>query len=390
MPRKYERNVGGSLLSGDLLSMLGGPSIGMTKMPLESLFDAALGKGAFQNFRNTGTKMLMDTVLKGVSDGALKGVLGKGRPRGRPRKCMCGSGLSGGVLGCLNCFRRSRSVGFHPSEHNASHETSPEAIAFKGQKGKKYAKQFVPDFAEFAAQATSARNAAERAHDMTLAPIYTDIGPGVGEQRRAAGRPRKHKVLKACHHKHQNKCKCPCVEGGAGPMDFLHALDLPNTSQKLANSALEVLMKRVLAGGSQPYDAPLMLGPRMIGGHWYDYINPAWYFKKTMQKVVEPVLHATHIDRVVNAIPGVNLVAAMTGATKMHGAPPPPAAAAPAATKPTGAGRKVKVIGDDNILVQDLEGGRKKSKAKPKDAEYYRQRYARRKAEKEMMKVKVI
>jgi len=185
--------------------------------------------------------------------------------------------------------------------------------------------------------------------------------------------------------------------------------------------------------------------------------------------VVEPVLHATHIDRVVNAIPGVNLVAALTGATKMHGAPPPAASATPTTTKPAGAGRprgrprKVKVIGDDNILVQDLEGGavpnfeamsvsklrkiykalddrpqetkdqliesivpyftseapappaprqrrqrtpamsqspsppptgsgRKKSAAKPKDAAYYRERYARRKAAKaaDAMKVKVI
>lgn len=282
MSRKYERKVGGSLLSGDLLSMLGGPSIGMTAMPLQGIFDAVLGPGAFNNFRNTGTKMLLDTVVKGATDGALKGAIGKGR------------------------------------------------------------------------------------------------------------------LVKACSHKYQSKCKCPTISGGAGPMDFFHALDLPGTGQKLANSAMEVLMKRILAGGSQPYDAPLMLGPRMVGGRWTDYINPAWYFKKTMQKVVEPVLHGTHLDKVVGAIPGVNLVAAMTGAIKPPGMPSAPPAAAAAATKPTGAGRGrgrprkgVKVVGNENTLVQDLEGGRKKSNAKPKDAAYYRKRYARRKVEKEM-KVKII
>jgi hypothetical protein len=275
------------------------------------------------------------------------------------------------------------------------------------------------------------------------------------------GRPRKQQVMKACSHKHQNKCKCPCIEGGAGPLDFLQALDMPGTGQKLVNSALEVFLKRALAGGgSQPLNAPVMIGGKFTFG---DFINPLWYFKKTMQKVVQPVLRATKLDKVVNAIPGVNLVAAMTGATKMPSmpAPPPAAAAPPAAPAAAGSGkrgrgrpRKVKVVGDENILVQDLEGGAipnfeqmsvgklrkiykalddrpaeskdqliesivpyftpdaprgrprtrtpamsrspsptgsgKKSKAKPKDAAYYRERYARRKAEKEMMKVKVI
>jgi len=463
MPRKYERKVGGALLSGDLLSMLGGPSLGMTAMPLESLFDAALGKGAFQNFRNTGTKMLMDTVLKGMTDGALKG---KGRPRGRPRKhkCMCGGALSGGMLGCLNCFKRGQTARITPAdgpggqslEYHLGNERRtdgqresnlrqtnpmfgsfldemipPQYVALQDQAANPNALYSVVP-AGYAAQAginpgkaaaadyeimtprprsaavsrpsdkptlsakTSAQvkqqiksDAQQLIEDLEFARLIDATRLPLQPPKKEGGR-RMHKqqVMKACSHKHQNKCKCPAISGGAGPLDFLQALDMPGTGQKLVNSALEVFLKRALAGGSQPLNAPIM-----IGGSWYDYINPLWYAKKTMQKVVQPVLHATKLDKVVNAIPGVNLVAAMTGATKMPSMPAaPPAAPAAAGSGKRGRGRprKVKVVGDENILVQDLEGGRKKSKAKPKDAAYYRERYARRKAEKEMMKVKVI
>lgn len=478
MPRKYERKVGGALLSGDLLSMLGGPSLGMTAMPLQGIFDAVLGPGAFNNFRNTGTKMLMDTVLKGATDGALKGVIGKGRPRGRPRKhkCMCGGALSGGMLGCLNCFKRGQTARITPADGpggqslqyhlgnerrtDGQRESNlrqtnpmfgsfldemipPQYVALQDQAANPNALYSVAP-AGYAAQAgiNPGKAAAADYEIMTPRPRSTAVSrpsdkptlsaktsaqvkqqvksdaqqliedlefarlidatrlPLQPPKKEGGRRMHKQQVMKACSHKHQNKCKCPAISGGAGPLDFLQALDMPGTGQKLVNSALEVFLKRALAGGSQPLNAPVMIGGKFTFG---DFINPLWYFKKTMQKVVQPVLHATKLDKVVNAIPGVNLVAAMTGATKMPSmSAPPPAAAAPApppaAPAAAGSGKRgrgrprkgVKVVGDENILVQDLEGsGRKKSKTKPKDAAYYRERYARRKAEKEM-KVKVI
>jgi hypothetical protein len=430
---------------------------------LEGIFNSVMGPGAFTNLRNTGTKMLVENVLKGVG--------GKGKkPRGRPRKaCMCGG--SGGTLvggawyDCLPCFGRRRGQANFQQQADAA--ATPMTI-------NPLFNNWVPAAAAAAAAPAPVRAApsvgsrsASFIQDGYAVPIErTQIDPpqifpstiaghfrvshngmifdvpeesiyevleGInnppvdfGLMQQATGNGRR-----VCKHKHPNKCKCPKMHGAGifdAVGDYAKAWDLPGTGQKLANSALEILMKRALAGGAQPYNAPVM-----IGGRWTDYINPAWYFKKTMQKVVEPVLHATKLDKVVNAIPGVNMVAALTGATK-----------------PAGAGRGRRRGGAG--LVDDLEGGaipnfnnmsvaklrqiykalddrpQPKGKAEliesispffdngetaaqhranikkdvtaatkalrkmqaPKDAAYYRQRYARRKAAKEQEHVKEI
>jgi len=421
MPRDYKRKVGGGppLLAGDLMSMLGMPSIGMTAMPLESIFNSVMGPGAFTNLRNTGTKMLLDNVLKGV--------VGKGKkPRGRPRKVGgAGPSLRERIRNIINkrhiLFENpyygnhhqaidqflslhenghffntlSQNEQYHVLEQvneleNAIHLAQRPAIApppsppprplpaspspSPPPMSEEYLSDPFSGYSDYSSDDYEGAGRRRKDHQAAISRIHGAAKDKIDKlndkitakttkkQRDAIEQKIKkiqHDALqkidahgkmaaasasasKVCKHKHPNKCKCPKMHGGAGIFDlfknYTNELDLPGTGKKLANSALEILMKRALAGGSQPFDAPLMMGPRLVGGHWYDYINPAWYFKKTMQKVVEPVLHATKLDKVVNAIPGVNMVAALTGATK-----------------PAGAGRRRRRGGAG--LVDDLEGG---------------------------------
>lgn len=432
MPRKYERKVGGGppLLAGDIFQMMGLPSIGYSSMPLENIFNSVMGPGAFTNLRNTGTKMLLDNVLKGV--------VGKGRRR------VGGAGPT--LQEKINYLIENRHVLYANPYYGNHHQTIDQFLG-QHQDGHLYNTLSQNEQYHVLEQVDELTRAIAQSQRPALSPppspparplpsspspspppspaysgeYMTDPFSGYSDYSsddyEGAGRPRKnhqaaisrihaaaktkieklddkitakttkkqrdaiekkikkiqhdalqkvdlHRQMAAasaassvCKHKYPNKCKCPKMHG-AGIFDmfknYTNELDLPGTGKKLANSALEILMKRALAGGSQPFDAPLMMGPRLVGGHWYDYINPAWYFKKTMQKVVEPVLHATKLDKVVGAIPGVNMVAAMTGAIKPPGMPSaPPAAAAPAKA---GAGRRRRRRGGAG-LVDDLEGG---------------------------------
>jgi hypothetical protein len=286
---------GAGLLSGDIFQMLGLPSVGSFSTPLEKITDSVLGPHAFENFRNEGTKKLLDVVMKGV--------VGKGQPKicrhKYPNRCKCPKMEGAGIMDLVKQWDPKKILG-----------TFSDLVLEKAVK-----------------HALGGKAIGERVDALMEHPqVQEDI-------------------------------------------------------KKMTGAALkDMLIKHEQSGGVIPEDHPIFVGPgpvmvggRMVAGHWWDYLNPIFLAKKA--------LHATHIDRVLNKIPIVGSIAKATGVVG-HG------------KRPRGRPRKHRRASDEMTEVGSVAGpmSKKERQAKYRAANRDKLREKQRlyRENKKMEKIKVI